>query len=396
MVVILNRPAGSTHPGPTQAASHGPLPGEDRFACLPGCGLCCSYRVLVTETDRQRLEAARGEPVPWASTAGEEPALPRGSGPGAGFCLFLDGHQRCTLYRARPEHCRVYPYLWTTYSGTELDVDLSCPGLGQGEGIPEEWRQAPVEPPAQRAQRERAVQAIETMLRAQQRYAAPQVLAGLGANCLDELATVRAAGAGQKGLTLGVDGVQPLFANMENNEALARFREGIRLVPRPAGEWAEDPAWLGRHFGRRQWGTRLSPDGAVTLYRFWIDGGALHTEARGGSRRQAPLADALPSPWAPEALATRRAYLERWLGRQLPRRLASNQALANPMPGSHVATEYLTFLLEIDQRLALLAPALARTHGKEAVDRPAALEAIRASDAPLRAWCESARVGVIA
>jgi hypothetical protein len=70
--------------------------------------------------------------------------------------------------------------------------------------------------------------------------------------------------------------------------------------------------------------------------------------------------------------------------------------MAALMPGSHVATEYLKFLLEIDQRLALLAPALAQTCGKEAVDRTSALEAIRGSDALLRAWCESARVGVSA
>jgi hypothetical protein len=234
------------------------------------------------------------------------------------------------------------------------------------------------------------------MLRARQRYAAPQVLANLGASCLDELASAWAAGAGQKVLTLGVNAVQPLFANMEDDEARARFRDGIRLARRTAGELMGDAAWLGRHFARPRWGTRLSSDGPVKLYRFWIDGGALYTEERGGPRRQAPLADALLLPWEPDALATRRAYLERWLGRQLLLRLASNQALANPIPGSHVATEYLTFLLEIDQRLALLGPALARTREKEAVDRPSALEAVRASDAPLRAWCESARVGVIA
>jgi hypothetical protein len=328
--------------------------------------------------------------------AGGELALPRGSGPGPGFCLFLDRHQRCTVYPVRPEHCRVYPYLWTTYGGTELDVDLSCPGLGQGEAVPKEWRQAPVEPPKHRAQRERAVHAIETMLRAQERYAAPQNLANLGAKYLEELGSVWAAGAGQKVLTLGVNVVQPLLANAESDEELYRLRDGIRLVPRPADELTDDAAWLGRHFGRQQWCTRLSSDGAVKLYRFWIDGGALYTEARGGSQRQTPLADAMLLPWEPDALATRRAYLQRWIGRQLLVRLASNQALAAPMPGSHVAIEYLKFLLEVDHRLALLAPALAGTRGKGTVDRSSALEAIRASDAPLRAWCESARVGVIA
>ena len=130
------------------------------------------------------------------------------------------------------------------------------------------------------------------------------------------------------------------------------------------------------------------------LYRFWIEGGVLYTEVRGGPKRNASLAAATQLPWEPDALANRRAYLRRWLGRQLLVRLASNLAMAALMPGSHVAIEYLTFLFEIDRRLALLAPALAQSGGKEAVDRPSALEAIRGSDALLRAWCESARLGV--
>jgi Fe-S-cluster containining protein len=394
--VILNRSVESVHLSPAQAAGHTLLPLENRFACLPECGLCCSYRVLVTEMDRRRLEVSEGDPIPWEAVAGGELALPRGSEAGAGFCFCLDRHQRCTVHQARPEHCRVYPYLWTTYDGMELDVDLSCPGLGQGEAIPKEWRQAPVEPPEQRAQRERAVHAIESMLRAQQRYASPKMLAALGAHFLDELASVWATGVRHNARTLGVEVAQPHFANMENERELDTLRHGIRLVPRSASELMEDAAWLERHLVRPQWGTRLSSGGAVKLYRFWADGDLLYTEARGGPRRETLLAAASQLPWKSDALATRRAYLRRWLGRQILVRLASNLAMAAPMPGSHVATEYLKFLFEIDQRLALLAPALARTCGKEAVDRPSALEAIRGSDALLRAWCESARVGAIA
>jgi hypothetical protein len=63
------------------------------------------------------------------------------------------------------------------------------------------------------------------------------------------------------------------------------------------------------------------------------------------------------------------------------------------MPGSHVAIFYLEFLMEIDWRLAVLAPALAGVSGKGAIDRGIALEAIRGSDGLLRAWCQSARLG---
>jgi hypothetical protein len=82
------------------------------------------------------------------------------------------------------------------------------------------------------------------------------------------------------------------------------------------------------------------------------------------------------------------------LKRQLPVRLANNLALADLAPGSHVAICYLQFLTEIDWRLAVLAPALALLGGEEVIRRPVALEAIRASDGLLRAWCESARLGL--
>ena len=63
-------------------------------------------------------------------------------------------------------------------------------------------------------------------------------------------------------------------------------------------------------------------------------------------------------------------------------------------PYHHAAICYLEFLVEIDWRLAVLAPALARINGKRAIDRETALEAIRGSDGLLRAWCESARLGI--
>jgi len=143
----------------------------------------------------------------------------------------------------------------------------------------------------------------------------------------------------------------------------------------------------------RLWGVRL---------KWNRQEGVLHVEPRGGKREVFPLDDIGRLAWQPEAIATRRAYLKRWLKRQLPVRLANNTGLASLMPGGHVAVHYLQFLLEIDHRLAVLAPALrlcseqalARAGGKDAVDRDVALEAVRGSDGLLRAWCESARLGV--
>jgi len=119
-------------------------------------------------------------------------------------------------------------------------------------------------------------------------------------------------------------------------------------------------------------------------------------EERDGAHREAPLGDVGYIPWQPEALATRRAYLQRWLERQLLVRLANNLAMASLpfLAGSgHVASCYLQSLMEVDQRLLVLATVLTKVCGKETVNRPIALEAVRGSDGLLRAWCQSARLG---
>jgi hypothetical protein len=154
-----------------------------------------------------------------------------------------------------------------------------------------------------------------------------------------------------------------------------------------------DTAWLERHFAQPKWNTRLHPTGKLDVYRFRISGRVLHLEERESSRYATSVADIGQVGWEPEALASREAYLRRWSNRQLLRRLAANLSVAALMPGGHMAITYLQLLLDIDYRLAVLAPALALVQGRDAVDRTLALEAIRGSDGLLRAWCESARVG---
>jgi Fe-S-cluster containining protein len=382
-----------------------PLPSEERFACLPGCGLCCSYHVLVTEVDRQRLRAVATDAEAWDAAANGELALRRVSG----FCLYLDPQQRCTVYEHRPEHCRAYPYLWTTYERAQLDVDFSCPGLGRGNPIPAEWHQPPVETTQRLAQREEAIRELQGLLRALRRYTAPEVLVALGERALDELAAIWPTASSVGSSTMRVSQRRPLKANpstalrrgsgqgsghrAETPDDLTALWQGLSLTPRPVEELVADAVFMKRHFGRPRWNTRLGSEGEVALYRFWIAEGVLHVEERGGKRQAIPLGDVGQLPWHSEALATRRAYLQRWLERQLLVRLANNLAVASLLPGGHVATCYLQFLTEVDWRLAVLAPALTLASGKEAIDRAVALEAVRGSDGLLRAWCQSARLG---
>ena len=381
---------GATRGGP-------PLPTEERFVCLPGCGLCCSYRVLVTETDRQRFRAVTADAEPWEVGTNVGLALRRTSG----FCLYLDAQQRCTVHEHRPEHCRAYPYLWTTYDRAQLDVDLSCPGLGRGNPIPAEWYQPPVEAAQRQAHRGEAIRELQGLLRAQRRYSAPEVLVVLGERALGELAATWPTASPVGSSTMRVSQRRLLFANpstgsghrVETLDDATALWQGLSLAPQTVEELLADAAFMERHFGRPRWNTRLSSEGEVTLYRFWLAEGVLYIEGRGGRHREIALGDVGRLPWHSEALATRRAYLQRWLKRQLLVRLANNLAVASLLPGGHVATCYLQFLTEVDWRLAVLAPALAQANGKEVIDRVVALEAIRGSDGLLRAWCQSARLG---
>lgn len=110
-----------------------------RFECLPGCGRCCGYKVSLLKQDIAWLEAA-GASADWFVDRDREPA----SGFEAclagrsGFCVFLDSQRRCRQYQHRPLYCRLYPYIRETYMYTQLDVSLSCPGVGRGKALSDE------------------------------------------------------------------------------------------------------------------------------------------------------------------------------------------------------------------------------------------------------------------
>jgi Fe-S-cluster containining protein len=352
----------------------------------------------MTDADRQRLQAARGfskTTNPWQEASEGKLALQRGSmGSTSGFCVFLDAGQRCVVYEHRPHQCRSYPYLWTAYTQQELDVDYSCPGLGSGTDALEKWRRPPIESPEQQAQRERVIQELQDLLRAQQRYAASEILTALGTLFLDALAALWPLGI------MGVNQTRPLFYNAETEADLTALweeflrREQPLLRPQAVESLLADAAFLEQHFGHPRWNTRLGQDGQVSVYRFWMSDTTLYLESRDGTRQTLPLGEIEQLRWQPEALVARRVYLERWLKRQLPVRLANNTALASLPQWGHVATCYLQFLSEIDRRLAVLAPALAQANGQREIGRAEALEAIRGSDGLLRTWCESARLGM--
>ena len=97
-----------------------------QFRCS-GCGECCRWTgaVLLTESDHPRLAAHLGlsgqefidRHTRLAPNRRQLALLDQADG----SCAFLEGN-RCSVYEARPEQCRTFPYTWSVAEGCpELD-----------------------------------------------------------------------------------------------------------------------------------------------------------------------------------------------------------------------------------------------------------------------------------
>ncbi|MEM0128621.1 MAG: YkgJ family cysteine cluster protein [Thermoplasmata archaeon] len=135
-----------------------PVPWDDslarrfRFACRPGCGMCCYVSPRLTPSDREGIGQQR-RPVPLVPAGPGRWRIPERATGGA--CAMLDG-DRCQIHLQRPGVCAIYPV--TLYAGRgrwQASIVLSCPGvdlepLRQG-GDP---REGPSSPPADSLRRE--------------------------------------------------------------------------------------------------------------------------------------------------------------------------------------------------------------------------------------------------
>lgn len=112
-----------------------------RFTCTQ-CGDCCSgapgfvwvkqgeieaLAKLVTEGDVESFEDQYVRRVGARKSLKEFPS---------GDCVFLDAKtRRCTVYSARPEQCRTWPF-WDSNLQTPADwkaAQKACPGCGHGQ-----------------------------------------------------------------------------------------------------------------------------------------------------------------------------------------------------------------------------------------------------------------------
>jgi Fe-S-cluster containining protein len=113
-----------------------------RFACT-GCGKCCtgggSYVVEVNRREQRRIQRHLRVSRPWFRRKylfrfdAETESLKM---PG-GRCVFLDGDNRCRIYKVRPLQCRTYPWWPELMNRRAWRLEARrCEGINRGAVVP--------------------------------------------------------------------------------------------------------------------------------------------------------------------------------------------------------------------------------------------------------------------
>ncbi|HEX2021174.1 MAG TPA: YkgJ family cysteine cluster protein [Candidatus Thermoplasmatota archaeon] len=103
-----------------------------RFACLPGCGFCCTFPPEVSRREQALLRARLApRPVPVAVDRDGRAHLALQSGCGA--CTLL-ARRECSAYDLRPAHCRYFPFHVHFGPTPEAYVNYTCRGVARAPG----------------------------------------------------------------------------------------------------------------------------------------------------------------------------------------------------------------------------------------------------------------------
>ncbi len=95
-----------------------------RYACRPGCGLCCFASPRVEPDERGPLLRIR--PSLRFGEGADRAFVP--SRPDGGACSLLEG-LRCAAWSARPRPCRRFPLAVHVGERLQADLVLTCPGV---------------------------------------------------------------------------------------------------------------------------------------------------------------------------------------------------------------------------------------------------------------------------
>ncbi|HVL49839.1 MAG TPA: YkgJ family cysteine cluster protein [Candidatus Thermoplasmatota archaeon] len=99
------------------------------FACLDGCGFCCTFQPEVSSAEARALRT-RVTPLKLLAHGDRSYLALQG---GCGACSLLRDRS-CTAYEARPLHCRTFPFHLYFGARVEAYVNWTCRGVESAPG----------------------------------------------------------------------------------------------------------------------------------------------------------------------------------------------------------------------------------------------------------------------
>ncbi|MEM1558054.1 MAG: YkgJ family cysteine cluster protein [Thermoproteota archaeon] len=118
---------------------------DTEFRCIR-CGGCCrntdraKRRIVLTDNDVERISSATKLRIEYFVDENIDEKYPYVMKLVSGKCFFLDSHNECLIYPYRPLVCRFYPFLMRKIGNRYFfEADPSCPGLGDGKKLNEEY-----------------------------------------------------------------------------------------------------------------------------------------------------------------------------------------------------------------------------------------------------------------
>jgi|GEM_PF-2671797 len=366
------------------------------FECLPGCGYCCSFKVPVLDKDLHRLASETGA----RGIESEEQSdlhLKRENG----FCTFLDDNSRCSVYEVRPSFCRMYPFIRETLYNIEIDVDLSCPGIGFGKEFSNQELKTKLEIEASMHEQvahltemRKKVRPIEEFLRKRGNFTTPYYLSLISGKILEDTFTGRTAGEGIRLFQIRSEAANESavdFGNIESRYQAENFTDRVMekiTIDKDAPELSPD--MLTDSFTDKKLTTKLTTNGEVTLYSYHYNYSdnlfILQLYEDQDSRVEISLDDARVNKFTEKAKTCLCNYIRIWLSRQIPLRYCFAGAFG-ALHGKNCIALYIGFFRRVLERLFVLSNIISLREDKDNILESHVMEAVRGTDNYMRNLC---------
>ncbi len=366
-----------------------------KFKCLPGCSLCCHYKVYLLPDDVERIKRIVKSDNFWIKDSAQEERAVGYLKRRKGFCIFLNKKRLCSIYPQRPLYCRLYPFIKEVYFHSEIDVDLSCPGLNYNKEISRfQLRKMVgerVNPEADSFLKKRVkntVGKIEGLLKQRSCYTSKNLCFFITKHLIENSLKEEA----EKGVFLFPERVNLCSSLIRKMGNIMEIRQAQKLIGQALKKQIFSQKdislqeFFKKEFSRPLLNTKIN-GGKVMVYVINFESESMKWTFS-STLRNVEFSELKEIKIDEEGKNLLVEYMRFWMRRQLLFRLAYSYALTDFRARNYLFF-YLEFLADVLLRIYLLTKVIAVKKKKKEGSFSEVREAIRASDSILRSRCQT-------